>query len=71
MHAINPPEEAFQEFPKIKGRHSAAHGKNAVTVFELETVNTTAKMDVPVQLLSGTMCGVDPRREWLSFLLFR
>jgi hypothetical protein len=71
MHAINPLENAFQELPKVKRRHSASHGKNAVSVFELETINATAKMDVSIQLLSDAICDVDPRREWLSLLLFR
>jgi hypothetical protein len=71
MHTVNPLENAFQELPKVKGRNAAAHRKYAVTVFKLESVSATAKMDVSVQLLSDTMCGVDPRCEWLSFLLFR
>jgi hypothetical protein len=71
VYAINPLEHALQELPKVKRRNAAAHRKYAVSVLKLETINTTAKMDVSVQLHSGTMRGVDPRCEWLSFLLFR
>jgi hypothetical protein len=71
MHAINPSKNSFQEFPKVKRRNAAAHRKYTVSMFKLETINTTAKMEVSIQLRSGTMCSVDPRRDWLSALLFR
>jgi hypothetical protein len=70
MHAINPLQNALQELPKVKRWHAAAYRKYTVLVFKLKTISTTTKMDVSVQLLSGTTCGVDPRRGWLSFLLF-
>jgi hypothetical protein len=71
MHSINPLENRLQELPKVKRWNAAAHRKYTVSVFKLETINTTAKMDVSVQLLSGTICSVDPRRDWLSLLPLR
>jgi hypothetical protein len=48
MHAINPLENALQELPEVKRWNASAHGKYAVTVFELETVSATAKMAMPI-----------------------
>jgi hypothetical protein len=64
VDAINPLQNPLQKSPQIKVWNAAADRKHTVTMFKLESVNTTAKMAVMVQFLTDQIFDLNPRRGW-------